>query len=328
MRKSSAVLGKPLLTALLGTVFCVWSALGNDVSFCVTAGCTLYEDFNIAGISLWWLGTAAFVTIAACALFGQIGAGCFIAALFLAGDVALLLLMSLTAPCISCLVVACLFALSFLFFRNYAASLGGRTIAVFSPGSLLLWVWLALFVINLGQAARSQINIWPILDESGEARGRMFFSPSCRFCVEGINVLSGNVNMAFYPVAENDEDVFRLLKIRELLEQGENLADAITKSIDAPVPGFFSSLSPDILYFRFRLLCNKAHVYAAGSRGIPFFEYLGLPPDVRKMVENNGNSVLKEKNPAHVNHGAGNPDLPVELLDGQCRGGEPCSPTP
>lgn len=328
MRKNSAVLGKALVAALLGTIFCVWSALGNDVSFCVTTGCTLYEDFNIAGISLWWLGTAAFVMLAACALFGQVGAGCLLAGLFLAGDAALLLLMSLTAPCISCLVVACLFAFSFLFFRNYAIAFASKSVAIFSPGSILLWLWMALFVINAGNAARSQIDIWPILDESGEARGRMFFSLSCRFCVEGINVLYGNVNMAFYPVAENDEDVFRLIKIRELLEQGENLAEAIAKSVEVHAPGFFASLAPDVLYFRFRLLCNKAHVYASGSRGVPFFEYLGLPPDVRKMVEDTANPVLKEKLPAGINYGTGDPNLPFELLDGQCRGGEPCFPAP
>lgn len=320
MRKTSAILGKALIAALLGTVFCVWSALGNDVNFCVTTGCTLYQDFNIVGLSLWWIGTGAFVLLVACALFGQAGAGCFFAGIFLAGDIALLLLMALTAPCISCLVVACLFALSFLFFRKYAFALSA---SFFSTGSLLLWTWLALFVVNVGQAARSQIDIWPILDESGDARGRMFFSPSCRFCVEGINALSGNVHMAFYPVAENEEDIYRLVKIRELLEQGENLADAVAKSEDTPAPGFFSRLSPELLYFRFRLLCNKAHVYSAGSRGIPFFEYLGLPPDVRKMVESR-NSPFIRKNAPPTPPGGGDPNLPAELLDGQCGGGMPC----
>ena len=321
MKKSRAILVGPFIFSILGIIFCVWSALGNEVNFCVTAGCTLYQDFNIGGLSMWWIGTGAFTLLAACALFGQADSGRVLGAVFLTGDICLLVLMAFTAPCVSCLVVAFLFALCYWFFRRHATL--PSSASAFSSSCLLL-VWLAFFIINVGQAARSQIDIWPILDESGEARGRMFFSPSCRFCIEGINLLAGNVRMAFYPVAENDEDVFRILKIRELLAEGDNLAEAIVKSENTPVPGFFASLFPDILLLKFRLLCNKAHVFAAGSRGVPFFEYLGLPPEIRKRIEEPDSSsqlTLPEKTPK-----TGNAALPPELLDGQCTGNEPCPP--
>ena len=83
MTKSHAIITTPLVLASIATVFCVWSALGNDVNFCVTTGCALYQDITIGKISLWWFGCAAFVTLAACAILGLAHIGRILAALFL-----------------------------------------------------------------------------------------------------------------------------------------------------------------------------------------------------------------------------------------------------
>lgn len=118
MKRSREILTGSLCVTLLAAAFCVWSAFGNDVNFCVTAGCSLYQDFTVGGVSLWWLGTGTFALLALLALLGAAAAGRLLAGLALLGDICLLLLMALTAPCVSCLVVAVFFALSYLGFRQ------------------------------------------------------------------------------------------------------------------------------------------------------------------------------------------------------------------
>lgn len=107
MKQAYGISGGALAAALLGMLFCIWTALGNEVAFCVTAGCSLYQDLVIGGLSMWWIGTAAFGVLACLALLGAVPAGHFLAGLTLLGDIFLLLLMALTSPCVSCLVVAC-----------------------------------------------------------------------------------------------------------------------------------------------------------------------------------------------------------------------------
>lgn len=331
MTRSHAILTGPFFLAIVAIAFSIWSALGNDVNFCVTTGCTLYQDFTLWGISLWWFGAAAFFCLGACAILGAAGLGVLLASFFLFGDICLLALMSFTAPCISCMVAAVFFALIYYLLHRFENAHG-------RPGtpkkhSVLIWIWLFFFVINMGQVARSQMDVWPMLDESGEAHTRMFFSPTCKYCLEGINVLSGNVNVAFYPVADTDQDVYRIARAMELLSDGMSLAEAVGQSIETPAWGFFSSLRPDIMLLRFRLLRNKAHVFGAGSQGVPFFEYKGLPPGVQaKSRERSARAGLgingdtaQETPRAPVS--TTDPALPPEL-DGltQCGAGLPCPP--
>lgn len=325
MTKSHAILTGPLALACLAIAFCVWSALGNDVNICVTTGCMLYQDFTVAGISLWWFGACAFFCLAACALLGQAVWGRRLAGLFLFGDICLLLLMALTAPCISCLVAALLFALSYIMFRrNCPSRQQHQPQSASRRPSVLVWIWLVLFVVNLGQVARSQIGIWPILDESGEASTRMFFSPSCRYCIEGVNSLSGNINVAFYPLAENEADIARVGKMLDLLNQGAGLAEAMGQSQEVEVESFWQLMSPNMLLLRFRMLRNKAHLFAQGSQGVPFFERKGLPPDLSPRREKRPAQPVVQPAPTGK---SGDYTMPPELLDStQCGGQTPCPP--
>lgn len=332
MTKSYAILGIPLIVSIMGIIFCVWSALGNDVNFCVTTGCTLYQDFTLFGISLWWYGTVAFTILAACAVLGFAKFGQRLGAIFLIGDICLLILMSLTAPCVSCLVAAVLFAMNYVFFRRAAFHSSRQNGQVQMRYSIIIVLWLIFFIVNIGQVARSQINLWPILDESGQAHTRMFFSPSCRFCVEGINVLSGNIDVAFYPVAENDEDVYRISRMEALISEGMSLSEALAQSADFTRPNFIESLSLKTLMLRFRLIINKAHVFGSGSQGVPFFENFGLPQSVRdkidkrekKSIFSDDYSSENSTEPVTSNiHEPKDHNLPVEL-EGQCGGSKPC----
>lgn len=326
MTKNHSLLTGPLLVSLIAIAFCVWTAMGNDVNICVTTGCTLYQDFSIAGISLWWYGTSAFTLLAIFALLGGASPGRFFSSLFLAGDCCLLVLMSLTAPCINCLIVAILFLLSYLFFRGATPKAAGKS--RWAP--LLVAVWSIFFIINIGLVARSQLDVWPILDESGEPRARMFFSPSCAHCVEGIKALSGNVNMAFYPVAENENDVHRLFRMTHLLKEGMSLAQALGKSSEIKDEDFFSYLNPQLLLLRFRLLRNKAHVFSSGSQGVPFYEYKGNPPEVAQKAARQ-TDVSVSALPPVSNQAPGekstykDESLPFEIEE-QCIAGRPCAP--
>lgn len=320
MTKSHAILFGPLLVSLAAIAFCVWSALGNDVNFCVTTGCTLYQDFTVAGISLWWFGSASFAFLCICALLGQNILGKRLAGLFVLGDTALLLLMAFTAPCVSCLVAALLFALCYFLFRRTGSASARPGESGSSRHSLLLWAWGLLFAINLGQVARSEIDIWPVLDQSGDAATRMFFSVDCPYCAKAIHALSGKVDVAFYPVSENPEDVYRIAKMMSLLDDGMNMSEALDQSGEYETPEGFAAYSPEMMLLRFRLLRNKAHIFAAGSQAVPFFEQRGLPVGLLKenaSAESQANSVKPENNF----------NLPPELtITGQCGSGVPCPP--
>lgn len=315
MTRSHPILIAPLCVSLLATLFCVWTALGNDVNICVTTGCTLYQDFSIAGLSLWWFGTGAFSLLLACALLGQTAIGLFLAGLFLFGDGLLLFLMSLTSPCVNCLVVAVLFALAYAAFR-----------AAGPPHDKVLWThrflkcfWGFFFIINIGMVMRSQLAAWPILDE-GEAKTKVFFSLSCPRCLQSINALSGRVDIAYYPIADNDADLFRIAHMQKLLHEGENMADAVRQSRDIAGGSRWASwIDPQLLILRFRLLRNKSYIFQAGSQGVPFFEYLGIPPELLEKIK-----AGKQAAPQEAGKDA---TLPAEILDsGQCIGDQPCPP--
>ena len=184
---------------------------------------SLYQDLVIGGLSMWWIGTAAFGVLACLALLGAVPAGHFLAGLTLLGDIFLLLLMALTSPCVSCLVVACFFALTYWLFRRALHRDDRRP----QERSLLLCAWLVLFVVNAGQVVRMQGEVWSISENSDQATVRMFFSPSCSACREGIGILSGSVDVAFCPVAENDADVARVERMLLLLEEGKTLKEAV-----------------------------------------------------------------------------------------------------
>lgn len=330
MTKNRSALFGPGLLSLLAIAFCVWTALGNDVNICVTTGCTLFADATIFGISLWWFGAGAFTILAVCAILGQTAAGVALAAIFLAGDICLLILMSLTAPCVNCLLIALVFALGYLLFRRASLARQRQNKAEPASRSILLLVWLIFFIVNIGQVARSQIDVWPIQENSDEIATRMFFSPSCKYCVEGINALSGKLNVAFYPVTENDADVAKIEKMITLLAAGENMAEAVVGSANAEFDGLLDAWGPSTLLLRFRLLRNKAHLFAQGSQGVPFFEHKGLLPGIMRNLStraNNGHDqqTSVEQN-AQVSAGK-NADMPPELLEsGQCGGGLPCPP--
>jgi len=326
MRRSREILFGALSVSTLATIFCVWTALGNDVNFCVTTGCSLYQDFSIGGFSLWWLGVAVFALLAALALLGAAGIGRALSGLALLTDMGLLLLMAFTAPCTSCLVVAFFFAVVYLCFRHAVHARAGQHMP---RRSLILLCWLLLFAVNLGAVARSQLGVWPIMDAGEDVRTRLFFSPSCPSCRTAVEKLSGRVDVGFYPLAEDDSDIARVARMRDLLEQGQNPAQALqgVQELPADGPGLFS---PAMLWLRFRLLCNKAHVFASDTQAVPFVEFHGLPAFLADKTRTENVTPPEKQRPTPEYPVGLDHSLPLETLEplvsGRC--GDASAPCP
>ena len=309
--------------AVLAAAFCIWSAFGNEVNLCVTSGCALFQDTSVAGISLWWAGGVMFTLLAAAALMGAAQLGLILAGLALLGDIGLLLLMAVTAPCVSCLIVACFFAMIYAGFRQ-AAQRSRSGLPADKPGrSLLLALWALLSIVNTGTALRTQADVWAITDNSNEASVRMFFSPSCPSCQEGIALLSGHVDVAFYPLAENEADIHTVARMLRLMDNGASLSEALTKAKDIAAPSGMAATAPDML-LRLRMLRNKAHVFMAGSQTVPFFEYHGLPAMLKKNTKQQAGQASLPQAPTPP-PAAGSADLPLDpQVAGQCSGTTPC----
>lgn len=309
--------------AVLAAAFCIWSAFGNEVNLCVTSGCALFQDTSVAGISLWWAGGVMFTLLAAAALMGAAQLGLILAGLALLGDIGLLLLMAVTAPCVSCLIVACFFAMIYAGFRQ-AAQRSRSGLPADKPGrSLLLALWALLFIVNTGTALRTRADVWAITDNSNEASVRMFFSPSCPSCQEGIALLSGHVDVAFYPLAENEADIHTVARMLRLMDNGASLSEALTKAKDIAAPSGMAATAPDML-LRLRMLRNKAHVFMAGSQTVPFFEYHGLPAMLKKNTKQQAGQASLPQAPTPP-PAAGSADLPLDpQVAGQCSGTTPC----
>lgn len=333
MFRARPVLTHPLLMALLGLAFCVWSAFGNDINFCITAGCTLYQDVTVAGVSMWWIGAGVFGFLGTLALAGAAGIGRFCAALALLGDICLLALLAATAPCLLCLIVAIFFALTYRAFRRTGQTPAGLGRPATNSGtSMLLVVWTVLFIVNAGAVVRSESGVWPLLGDEEDAAVHLYFSPSCPSCREAVEALSGRVDVAFYPLAESEIDVHKVRAMEDLLDTGLSMADALADVQNIAEPeGLWGKIRPEQWFLRLRLLRNKAHVFGSGSNKVPFVEYRGLPASLAKVAT--PRKAQPEATPKPklepVLPGAPLDDkLPVELApltNGHCPGNKPCN---
>ncbi|MDR3319898.1 MAG: hypothetical protein LBS77_02930 [Desulfovibrio sp.] len=329
MNHLKKILVDSLCVTILAAAFCVWSVFGNDINICISTGCSLYQDLTIGGISLWWIGIAVFSILALLALVGAASLGRLIAGCALCGDICLLLLMALTAPCVSCLVIALFFASSYMSF-SFAAK--GKTARVSNTNgksrtSVLLWIWLTFFTINIGLMARAQVEPWPIIKADNAVVTRLFFSPSCSSCREAVGILSGHVDVAFYPLGENDTDLYKIVKMRELLDSGMSIAEALTQAQEAQISTGLSAYTPQLLLLRFKMLCNKAHVYTAGAQTVPFFEYHGMPAMLKPKKNSASTPSPSSQRTQNTPSSASNINkiLPLDpLVEGRCAANLPC----
>jgi hypothetical protein len=196
--------------------------------------------------------------------------------------------MSLTAPCVNCLIVGLLIALTFFaLLRETALHRRARR-------SLLLLAWVLLFAVNAGGILRDASELWSPLPRPEQTSVQVFFSPSCRACQTLAEQASSLPDTAWFPVAEDSRDIWLIRAMAKRIAEGLPLSEAIAAAhrdipglADAPdlmaLPEYrFGLLKPNMLLLQLRLWKNRAHVLSAGSDRLPFVEFRGLPTFLRE----------------------------------------------
>ncbi len=254
--------------ALGGAIFCIAAAIGSADELCLTQGCALYKDVDLLGLSLWWWGAGAFSALALLILAGALRPAFWGAFAALAADCVFVAWMAVSAPCVSCLVAGVLFLGVFL-------SLAVSTNMLRKPAVVLVCVWLFLFSPNLFAVGHELAGPWAIRG-SQSARLHLFISPSCPACREAVTRLTadGESNLAFFPVAENEQDLSTILQLERELASGGPFARAFAASLDNPAPVQAGSL--ERLGLRLRLFRNKLYLGRMGAERIPVIVSHGL----------------------------------------------------
>lgn len=356
-------LGLPALLSLIGIAFSLWNLWGNPETLCVTEGCSLFQDFTVAGISLWWLGVVGFAVLLGCAATGYGFLGLLLSGMGLVLDGILLLIMLVTAPCFNCLLIALMLALTYATFRAAEHDYRRGPLGL----SILLAIWSVLFVVNAGGIVRSSVGPWALEipasrtatssrmeaispASSDDAAVHIYFSPSCTACQGLVAAAGGEHGMgpgqqaAWYPVAEDSRDIIIIADIINRMRTGASLDIAMKAALvaapDRVSPWNLSS--PSMLALQFRLWRNKAHVLETGSARLPFVEFRGAPAILMQgqptadaqakarpapMPSGSTNSVNNA-----MSHDTPNASLPFLDVGGFCDGtapeGEPCDPPP
>lgn len=321
----------PFFLALAGILFSLWNLWGDASALCVTEGCALFSDFSLAGISMWWLGVAGFSVLLLVAIPGFSGLGVALAGLGVALDCLLLVIMLVTAPCFSCLLIGLLLAFTFAAFRwAFRQEQHLRGPASLSP---LLVVWTLLFVVNGGGVVRDAASPWALAGPSGQtgtaapAAVHIYFSPSCSACLTlARSYDAARVGAAvWYPVAENGRDLLIIDDMSHRMDEGAPLGQALDAALaaaPAQVPTF-ALARPGMLWLQLRLWRNSAHVLNAGSPRLPFVEIHGLPAGLTSAPSTAPASRTVE--PSFPASSSADHDLSFLDVTGFCDGGgQPC----
>lgn len=278
----------PFILALAGAGFTAWNGMDAASVPCLTEGCSLFQTFTIGGISLWWPGVALFVILLPLTIVGAAGAGWIISGIALGLDCVLMVIMALTAPCFSCLVVAALIALIFWRFREalHSQMAMGRSQRETSR-SWLLVLWAVLFVVNIGLTARSTVTPWAMQlpTDDSVARVNIYFSPTCGACRQLVLGMPASeaAQVAWYPVIEDGQSLSAVEAMHRSVMEGAPISKAFSNGLETPPAGAWTILvNPRLLVLQFRLWVNQAHVLRAGSATLPYIEFRGLPEALLK----------------------------------------------
>ncbi|MFV0350074.1 MAG: hypothetical protein ACK5JO_15985 [Halodesulfovibrio sp.] len=257
----------PAFLAVAGVTFSTLQALGKADVLCITTGCELFKTISIQGYSLWWAGTLFFSFMLLLCLTGRRGPALAVAGLALFIDTLLLVFMAFTAPCFSCLVVAVLIALTFVtLYRDN----GTRN----RKPSILLIVWLFAFCPNVFGTMNETMGTWAIAGPE-QPDMQIFFSPSCPVCLATIERFAANpdAHIAFFPVAEQENDVKTIARISAYMDEGTSFFVAFKRAVrDTSSVNASPSLS-----LRWDLFRNKARLGTLGVTKIPVLITNGVP---------------------------------------------------
>lgn len=258
--------------ALLGLMWCGYVAFPTaNPAPCATSGCALFRDTRVAGLSLWWVGGAYFFLLSVLCLRGKRVFARFLAMLALFGDALLLVIMFLTAPCFDCLVVAALMACCYFSLRQQPATDGWFTEE--ASRSILLPVWLGLFLGNVVLAANEQMPLYT-MGNTNATDVRVYFSPSCPACREAI--LSLGNSAALHPVEEAEGDIDSIIRLDAMLKGNVPLREALARCLNSAEPAPYLPFYERAI-LSVQLLRNKASLMRQGFRAVPLIQINGMP---------------------------------------------------
>ncbi len=258
MRRAAAI-----LFSLAGTAFCILAALGLTDAVCATEGCALFKGAAILGLDLYWIGAAFFLGISMLLLlqWKRRKISTSFTLLLTAGlvvDAFLLAVQAVTAPCLSCLIVAALLGITVLMLLSESKLLA--RIAV---------VWVVVFVAALAGFARDQLDPVPAFGRP-DASVKVFFSPSCFVCQMELQELAGkshlHKDLALYPVANEPGDLEAIHGFRRAVAESGSLPLAVGALFSSGEGlSLGESLRLQVVSFR-----NKVFLARAGARSIPY----------------------------------------------------------
>lgn len=319
-----------MLLALAAALFCGASALGVTTRLCATAGCSLFKGMTILGVDLYWIGAGGFALLAAMLALRSrsqlaelaVDVGLAVALLF---DAVLLLVLAVSMPCVNCLTVATL--------------LGLAALCAWPAGSLGRWLlagWFVCYVTVLPGLARESLGPVAMV---GNPQGaiQVFFSPTCPACREAVEALLARHDLdgqvAYCPIAKNDEDFGRLQSLRAALDAGQSL-DWALGAVLAPGGLPRAQLSwGQRLALRFMSQRNMLAVLRTGARTVPLL--LASAPGLGQLVvAGRPQSILDQlqlDNPATPSAPPAGPGKGLDLLHSSPQGcgfeeEKPCAP--
>ena len=261
------------LLAILGAVYCLAAYLGLGEALCVTNGCSLYQNFSLYGISLWHVGMATFLTLAALSFMGKIGLALHLSALTILADCFLLLLMGLTSPCLACMGAALFLAIVYWSLRQAQAQRNNDKPPY--PRSRLLAVWMlfmaAAIIITIKELAAPNPWFGP-----EDAPVRIYFSPHCPACMQAVQAAAASpLPVAYYPVATSLDEVKVILAMEQDLAKGASPAESLRKFRENPPTDL--PLSLNTLDTLWQILRNRADVLSLGKGSVPLILLNGVP---------------------------------------------------
>lgn len=265
--------------SVIGLVFSVYNILSTFLfTQACTENCSVFANFTFMGFSLWWLSTLVFAAILLLSLFGFAYLIRLITAAALFLDVFLFLIMLTTAICIMCMGVGVLLAFSY-----YAVRYENRRPIQPYPKTVLLTVWCVLFIALAGSGINAGQNAYPLLQAENPTTN-VFFSPSCAACRQLVQAEYANKNISWYPVEENETDIWRIMYMQERLAAGDTLEQAFIKAEQNKPEekvGFFAGLDWDYFVLQYKVWKNSAIVKRRTSV-LPYTEILGVPKNLGK----------------------------------------------
>lgn len=275
--------------SVIGLCFSVYQILSMLFfeSVC-TDGCSIFSSFTIMGVSLWWFSAFFFMFVLILSLFGFAYLIRILTAIALTLDIFLLFIMLNTSLCMLCICAGILVACSYYVVRYE----NRRPLAPY-PKTFLLSVWCILFVLLLGSginANQQGISFAKVENPSTN----IFFSPSCPACKKILLSEAGNENIAWFPVEENENDIWRILFMQERINAGDTVYQALIKAEEnkpEEKAELKDMLSLKYFVMQYNVWKNTAVVKRRTS-AVPYIEVFGVPKEFSKPIKLEPSAVI------------------------------------